>query len=128
MEVIGEILGENDIRNNEIKSLRDVFDANYHYASFNYTGMNKSIIKLRYADSILPNQAWIKNLIGVVYNRLEKYDSALLYLKDVVKLTPKWLYAWNNLGWSYLGLNNKDSLAIQTLKIAIIREYELKRN
>lgn len=119
VRVISEILGENDIRNNEIKALRDVFDANYHYASFNYSGMNKSIIKLRFADSILPNQAWIKNLIGVVYNRLEKYDSGLLYLKDVVKLTPKWVYAWNNLGWAYIGLKNKDSLAIETLKTAL---------
>jgi tetratricopeptide (TPR) repeat protein len=118
VKVMEEILGENDIRKNEIKALKDLFNAWYHYASFNYSGMNKSIVNLKFADSILPNQAWIKNLIGVIYNRLEKYDSGLLYLKDVVKLTPKWVYAWNNLGWSYLGLKNKDSLAIQSLKIA----------
>lgn len=119
VKVMEEILGANDIRKNEIKALKDVFNAWYHYASFNYSGMNKSIVNLKFADSILPNQAWIKNLIGVIYNRLEKYDSAILYLKDVVKLTPKWLYAWNNLGWSYLGLKNKDSLAIETLKTAL---------
>ena len=118
VKVMEEILGENDIRKNEIKALKDLFNAWYHFASFNYSGMNKSIVNLKFADSILPNQAWIKNLIGVIYNRLEKYDSGLLYLKDVVKLTPKWVYAWNNLGWSYLGLKNKDSLAIQSLKIA----------
>jgi tetratricopeptide (TPR) repeat protein len=109
LEKIENLLGENDFRINDIIAKKAFFKASLNYDLIDINNILISIEELKKSDLILSNQAWIKNMIGLCYIELEKQDSAIMYLNNVVNLAPRWPDGWNNLGLSYARKGNYDS-------------------
>lgn len=116
LEKIEELLGKNDFRINDIIAKKAFFQAAYHYDTQVEKDILKSIAALVESDKKLPNQAWIKNMIGLCYISVEKYDSAIIFLNQVIKQSPRWSDGWNNLGLAYLGMKNYDSALVPFFK------------
>jgi len=109
LETIEELLGKDDFRINDIIAKKAYFKASYNYDIQDQKNILISIDELIKSDKVLSGQAWIKNMIGLCYTSVEKYDSAIYYLKQVTKQAPRWADGWNNIGLAYSEKGNYDS-------------------
>jgi tetratricopeptide (TPR) repeat protein len=112
LEKIEDLLGDDDFRINDIHAKKGHFKASYNYDLQDKNKILKSIEELKISDKIIPNQAYIKNMIGLCYITLENFDDALGYLNQVVKIAPRWADGWNNLGLVYSEKGSNDSALI----------------
>ncbi len=102
------LVSEDNNRYNEIKAKSLFFHGVYQYNQPKTVRINRDkslnwgLDFFLAADSILPNQAWILNLIGNCYRLIGEFDVSLSYHKRVTNLTPNWKNNWNNLGSLYV--------------------------
>jgi tetratricopeptide (TPR) repeat protein len=116
LEKIEELLGKNDLRINDIIAKKTYFQAAYHYDTQVEKDILSSINSLVESDKMLPNQAWIKNMIALCYVSVKKFDSAILFLNQVIKQAPRWADGWNNLGLAYSDKGSYDSALLSYTK------------
>ena len=101
LETIESMIGEKDLRFTEIHVKKIFFDDYYKYKKNDTASYMKSVEELEKTNKLLPNQAWIFNLIGNLNRQLRKYSESEIALKKAIKLAPSWSYPWLNLGSLY---------------------------
>jgi len=81
-----ELMDSTDFRYNEIKAKRIFFIASVHKSK-------RALALLHYADSLMPNTAFINFEIGRHFSEFEKnMDSAFSYFNKAILLSPRWSY------------------------------------
>ncbi len=111
LEIIDKMIDKKDFRYGDIKIKRNFFEAFIIYRKSEYNTYYKAIDLLKEAISIRPGQAWLNNLLGMLYAENKVYDLAEINFREAVTLSPTWVYPWYNLGNMYQN-REKDSLAL----------------
>ena len=101
MQVLNGMIGEKDLRYTDILVKKIFFEACYIFYEKNETEYPYAITQLEKANQLLPNQAWIKNLLGNLYTASKKYSQAETIFKAAVDLAPNWAYPWISRGKLY---------------------------
>jgi tetratricopeptide (TPR) repeat protein len=123
LSVAISLMEQNEIRKKEVDAKLIYFKCLDACIDLNYSKMRYYVNKLLISDSVLINQAWIKNLIGLTFYYLRNYNKSKDFLLSATKLSPSWSAAWNNLGLVYNSLNYHDSS-----KAAYLKSIELDGN
>jgi len=116
-----DLMEENDFRKTDIQSKIIYFNCLDATIRRNKSKMFFYANNLEKIDSLISNQAWIKNLLGLTYYYLGFNNKSKNFLLQATKIAPSWSSAWNNLGLVYDALNMDDSS-----KIAYHKSIELE--
>jgi tetratricopeptide (TPR) repeat protein len=109
---------DSEIRFLSIKAKLFFFDAISEFVEYGNEKLKNCLSKLNYADSLMPNQAWINNNIANIYSQMHFDSLADNYYKRAIEISPKWRNAWNNRGTYYLESNSKwvSSIGVDQIK------------
>lgn len=102
LETVEYMIGEKDFRYTEIHVKKMFFNAYITWKKADSSLYYSALRELESADKILPNQAWIHCLIGILESELDRFDEAETSFKKAIRLSPTWSYPENNLGLLYL--------------------------
>jgi tetratricopeptide (TPR) repeat protein len=86
----------------------------------------KAIADLQQCVRINPKNSEAFNRLGIAYDYVSEYDSAMDCYKQAININPNFAQAWVNLGNSYSNGGNYDE-AIETYRKAIELEPHLAR-
>lgn len=81
--------------------------------------MKNAVPGLLEAKSILKNQSWLHNCLGLIYYYTGQTEKSLEEFNVCIKLTPKWPAAWNN-----IGLVQSGSTSLNSFKQAVDLKYK----
>lgn len=106
MELVEKLIGEKDLRYNEIH-VKQLFFSAYYAAYDDKNGKNRMIRTrealdfVKTADKLSPNEAWILHFMAHCYEELNEYDKAVEAFKRAAYLAPSWPNGWSCLGGYY---------------------------
>jgi Flp pilus assembly protein TadD len=97
LNIVQQLLGEDDFRMKELKGRQYFFQAYHLYKKRDMLRFPDALALLSKADSILPNQAWILNVIGVINMYLNNFVASEAAFAKAIILSPSWNFPANNM-------------------------------
>ncbi len=106
LATIENMIGDKDLRYAEIHVKKIFFDAYIIFKNADKKEYPDALAQLENANKLLPNQAWLYNVMGIFYSDQNKMTEAETAYKKAIQLAPSWTYPWCNLSGLYLTLKN----------------------